>query len=82
MADIILQLPRDQQLLYRIQLNNREMGFVWWGDYVLDITYGLMAGENSLEIRMIPYPNNLFESESSSLGIPSSVYLWMVPSNS
>jgi hypothetical protein len=74
-----LQIPRDQQLIYRIQLNNREMGFVWWGDYFLDITDGLTEGENSLEIRMIPYPNNFFESETTPLGIPNCVGLWFIP---
>jgi hypothetical protein len=76
----ILKLPQEQELLYRIMMNDNEIGNIWFGSYEIDITDSLLENNNILKIIAVPYPTNLYESHGTPLGIPSAVEIFFQPS--
>jgi hypothetical protein len=67
-----LELPKSNAPLCKVRLNGTPLAPVWYGDYRLKLPANFEP-EISVEIDMVPYPTNLFESKGEPLGFSNPI---------
>jgi hypothetical protein len=66
--EIYLELPRQDSPIYRILINQQEIGFVWYGNYTIKIPQQY-SGLCLLQIEYFPTPLNFFQEPPVPIGL-------------
>ena len=78
--DYFIKLPIQEEPLFKVWLNDKLEGHVWFGDYRLKLK-NIKNGKNTLKIKYYPFPIYLFEKTEMPLGLFNDVKLEKIQKN-